>query len=89
VVGYTPGDVGLAIAHARDRTQGMMARANAIEELTAAGSLEDFIRQGDRLGHELAQLSSEAQVESDLARLRKELGTGATAEHTTGADANS
>ena len=67
-------EVGLAIDRARDRTQNMMARANAIEELAAAGALEDFSRPGDELERELARLTSGAEVEGELARLRAELG---------------
>ena len=63
------GDVGLAIDRARDKTQGMMARANAIEELIAAGSAFE-LGGSDHLERELAQLSSRAQVESELAQLR-------------------
>jgi len=85
-IGKEFGDVGLAIDRARDKTLGMMARANAIEELTAAGSIEDFARQGDALDDELAQLASAAEVDSELARLRQQLGGSVRPELTAGAD---
>src|SRR5690349_8462798 len=46
-IGEQMADVGLAIERAKDKTQQMQARANAIDELTAAGSLEDFTGGGD------------------------------------------
>ena len=55
----------------------MQARANAIDELTAAGTLEDFTAGGQtQLDRELAQLASQSQVDSDLARLKAEVGPG-------------
>jgi phage shock protein A len=73
-LGQGMADVGLAIQRARDRTEQMQARAGALDELVTSGALEDFT--GDResaLDHELAQLSSKAQVDSDLAKLKVEL----------------
>src|SRR5881392_2849800 len=46
-IGEEMADVGMAVERAKDKTQQMQARANAIEELTAAGSLEDFTSTGD------------------------------------------
>jgi len=40
-------DVGLAIERAKDKTEQMQARANAIDELTASGALEDYTGGGD------------------------------------------
>jgi phage shock protein A len=54
----------------------MQARAGAIDELVAAGTLEDFTSDQTQLDRELAQLSSQSQVDSDLARLKAELGAG-------------
>jgi len=54
----------------------MTARASAIEELTAAGSLDDFTSGDSQLDRELAQVSASSQVDSDLERLKAELGTG-------------
>ena len=76
-IGEQMADTGLAIERARDKTSQMQARASAIEELTAAGTLEDFTSGGQtQLDRELAQLSSQSQVDSDMARLKAELGTG-------------
>ena len=76
-IGKQMADTGLAIQRAQDKTQEMQARASAVDELIASGTLEDFTAGGQtQLDKELAQLSSQSQVESDLARLKSELGAG-------------
>ena len=76
-IGEQMADTGLAIQRARDKTEQMQARAGAVEELVAAGTLEDFTT-GDQtqLDRELAQLSSGSQVDSELERMKAELGAG-------------
>jgi len=69
-------DTGMAIQRARDKTQELQARAGAIEELTASGSLEELGDSRDRIDRELAQISSSAQVDDELAKLKAEVGTG-------------
>src|ERR671939_1493359 len=75
-IGEQMADTGLAIQRAKDKTEQMQARANAIEELTESGALEDFTSDQTPLDRELAQLSSQSQVESELAKMRAELGAG-------------
>ena len=75
-IGEQMADTGLAIQRAKDKTEQMQARANAIEELTEAGALEDFTSDQTQLDRELAQLSSSTQVESELAKMKAELGAG-------------
>ena len=69
-------DTGMAIQRARDKTQELQARAGAIEELTASGSLEELGDSRDRIDRELAQISSSAQVDDELAKLKAEVGSG-------------
>ena len=77
-IGRAAQDTGLAIERAREKTEQMQARANAIDELTESGALEDLTAPGEtQLDRELRQLSSESQVEQDLARLKQEVGAGA------------
>ena len=66
-IGEQMADTGLAIQRAKDKTEQMTARAAAVEELVAAGTLEDFTA-GDKtqLDRELEQLSSQAQVDQEL-----------------------
>jgi phage shock protein A len=74
-IGEEMADTGLAIERARDKTEQMQARAGAIDELVAAGTLEDFTGESS-LDRELAQISSQSQVDDDLARLKGELEAG-------------
>ena len=76
-IGEQMADTGLAIQRAKDKTEQMTARAAAVEELVAAGTLEDFTA-GDKtqLDRELEQLSSQAQVDQELAKMKAELGEG-------------
>jgi phage shock protein A len=69
-------DTGMAIQRARDKTEELQARASAIEELTAAGALEDIGDDRTQLDRELAQLSTTTQVDDELAKLKAEVGSG-------------
>lgn len=71
-IGDQMADTGLAIQRAKEKTEQMQARASAIDELVAAGDLEDYTG-GDSIDRELAQISTQSQVDSDLARLKGEL----------------
>ncbi|MBV8063957.1 MAG: PspA/IM30 family protein [Actinobacteria bacterium] len=76
-IGKGMNDTGLAVQRAKDKTEEMQARASAIDELTSSGALED-ITAGDQtqLDRELAQISASSQVDSELAKLKAEVGTG-------------
>ncbi len=77
-IGEQMADTGLAIERAREKTEQMQARAGAIEELTAAGTLEDFTAApGSELDRELAQITASNQVDDELAKLKGEVGAGA------------
>src|ERR671937_994118 len=75
-IGEQMADTGLAIQRAKDKTEQMQARANAIDELTESGALEDFTSDQTQLDRELAQLSSSSQVDDELAKMKAELGAG-------------
>ena len=75
-IGEQMADTGLAIQRAKDKTEQMQARASAIDELTAAGTLDDFTSSSDALDRELAQLSAGTQVDGELARMKAELAKG-------------
>jgi phage shock protein A len=76
-IGRDMENTGLAIQRAKDKTEQMQARANAIEELTAAGQLEDFTGSGgDQLDRELAELASQGQVDRELEQMKAEVGSG-------------
>src|ERR671914_1815677 len=71
-IGEQMADTGLAIERARDKTEQMQARAAAVEELTEAGTLEDFTSDQTQLDRELAALTTSSQVDDELARLKGE-----------------
>jgi phage shock protein A len=79
-IGEQMADTGLAIQRARDKTEQMTARAAAVDELVAAGTLEDFSSGQSQLDRELAAISASSQVDDELARLKGELGAGDAAE---------
>jgi phage shock protein A len=76
-IGTHMNDTGMAIQRAKDKTEEMQARASAIDELTSTGALEDFTT-GDQtqLDRELSQISASSQVDSELAKLKAEVGSG-------------
>jgi phage shock protein A len=71
-IGEEMGDVGMAIQRAEDKTAQMQARAGAIDELIASGALEDAsaLNRGDDISRELEAMSSQSDVEVELARLK-------------------
>jgi len=76
-IGDQMADTGAAIQRAREKTQEMQSRADAIDELTASGALEDFTSDQTPLDRELAQMASQSQVDQELEQLKKDVGTGA------------
>lgn len=71
-IGEEMGDVGMAIQRAEDKTANMQARAGAIDELIASGALDDASNPGggDDIARELDSMSSQSDVEAELAALR-------------------
>jgi phage shock protein A len=78
-VGEQMADVGLAMQRAVDKTENMKARADAVQELEAAGTFDDLTALGsgqDDIDKQLAQLSSQTEVDDELAKMKAELGKG-------------
>jgi phage shock protein A len=78
-VGEEMADVGLAMQRAIDKTENMKARANAVQELEAAGTFDDMLTLTpgeDDIDRQLKALSSGTEVDADLAKLKAELGQG-------------
>src|SRR5580692_11263958 len=81
-VGEQMADVGLAMQRAVDKTETMRARAAAVQELEAAGTFDDLTTLGpgeDDIDRQLKQLSTTSEVDSDLERMKAELGVGTPA----------
>jgi phage shock protein A len=78
-VGEQMADVGLAMQRAVDKTENMRARADAVQELEAAGAFEDITQLGpgeDDIDKQLKALSSSTAVDDELAKMKAELGGG-------------
>lgn len=79
-VGEDMAEVGMAMRRAQDKTEQMRARASAVEELEAAGTFDDVMALDsgqDDIDRQLAALTSGGQVDSELERMKAELGPGA------------
>jgi phage shock protein A len=78
-VGEEMADLGLAMQRAEDKTEQMRARASAVEELEQAGTFDDITQLGggeDDIDRQLRELTSGAQVDDELAKMKAELGQG-------------
>jgi phage shock protein A len=81
-VGEEMADVGLAMQRAIDKTENMKARADAVGELEASGTFDDLTALGpgtDDIDRQLSALSTTSEVDTDLAKMRAELGIAAPA----------
>lgn len=67
-------DVNMAVQRAQDKVLQMQARADALDELTASGTLAE-IGPGatDQLDRQLQQLSSQTEVDRQLAELKAQM----------------
>src|SRR5687767_458752 len=80
-VGEEMADVGLAMQRAQDKTEGMRARASAMEELEASGAFDDNLTLTagqDDIDRQLAALTTGSEVDDELAKIKAELGSGST-----------
>src|ERR1700760_1269715 len=81
-VGEQMADVGLALQRAVDKTENMKARADAVQELEAAGTFEDLTQLGegqDDIDRQLAALGTGGMVDDELSKMKAELGMGSPA----------
>ncbi len=76
-LGEEMSDVGLAVQRAQDKTEQMQARAAAVDELVSTGAIDDLTAPaGSDIDRQLTEMSASSQVESELARLKAEVGPG-------------
>jgi phage shock protein A len=75
-------DVNLAVQRAQDKVLQMQARANAMDELTQSGTLQE-IGPGaqDSLDRQLAAISNQSEVEQQLAALKAQMQLPSGGEH--------
>jgi phage shock protein A len=79
-VGDSMADVGMATQRALDKTETMKARAEAVDELEAAGTFGDLTALGpgeDDVDRQLEQLGAKSAVDDEFARLKAEVQAGA------------
>jgi phage shock protein A len=74
----TLSDSGAELARAQDKIAQMQARAGAVDELLQSGVLEDVGGDTDDIQKELDQAGADADVESELAALKAQIGPGGT-----------
>ena len=78
-------DSGAALQRAQDKIATMQARSGALDELLESGVLEDVGGGTDDIQKELDQLGKDSQVDTELAALKAQVGTGAPAPEAIGA----
>jgi phage shock protein A len=66
-------DTGLAMQRAQDKIAQMQARAGAVDELLASGTLTDLSGSSDPLQAELDKTSAQSQIELELAQMKGQL----------------
>ena len=75
-------EMNLAMQRAQDKVMQMQSRASAIDELLDSGAISDqgLLGGGNAtdLDHQLAQISSEHNVEEELASMRQQIGGPST-----------
>jgi len=77
-ISSTLSDSGAELARAQDKIAQMQARAGALDELLQSGVLEDVGGDTDDIQKELDQAGTDADVESQLAALKAQIGPGST-----------
>jgi phage shock protein A len=84
-ISTTLGDSGAALQRAQDKIATMQSRAGALDELLQSGVLEDVGGDTDDIQKELDEAGSAADVDSELAALKAQIGpAGAPPELTSG-----
>jgi len=76
-IGDQMANTGQAVQRAREKTEEMQARGQAMDELIASGTLEDVTSDETQLDRELAQIASQSEVEKELEKMKAEVGAGA------------
>jgi phage shock protein A len=75
-ISTTLGDSGAALQRAQDKIATMQSRAGALDELLQSGVLEDVGGDTDDIQKELDEAGASADVDSQLAAMKAQLGPG-------------
>src|ERR1700677_3594100 len=82
-ISSTLGDSGAALQRAQDKIATMQARAGALDELLQSGVLEDVGGDTDDIQKELDEAGTSADVDSQLAAMKAQLGPGSAPQELT------
>jgi phage shock protein A len=66
-------DVNLAVERAQDKVLQMQARANAMDELMAQGTLQEIGAPSDPIERQIQAMKTKSSVENELASLKAQL----------------
>ncbi len=72
-IGEEMADVGFAVQRARDKTEEMQARSEALDTMVEQGTLEDVLGNKDLVGQELEKIKGDAAVKRELETLKQEV----------------
>jgi phage shock protein A len=72
-IGEEMTDVGYAVQRARDKTEEMQARSEALDTMVEEGTLEDVLGNKDLVEKELEKIKSDAAVKKELESLKMEV----------------
>ncbi|AFC99903.1 Phage shock protein A (IM30), suppresses sigma54-dependent transcription [Methanocella conradii HZ254] len=73
-IGEEMADVGYAVQRARDKTEEMQARSEALDTMVEQGTIEDVLGNKDLVEKELTKIKNEAAVKRELETLKQEVG---------------
>jgi phage shock protein A len=66
-------DIGLAVERAEEKTERLQARASAIDELVAVGTLDELGGKSDVIDRELEKMSLTTSVDAELEAMKRQL----------------
>ena len=72
-IGEEMADVGYAVERAKDKTEEMQARSEALDTMVEQGTLEDVMGNKDQLDSELTKIKNDAAVKKELETLKQEV----------------
>lgn len=72
-IGEEMADVGYAVERAKDKTEEMQARSEALDTMVEQGTLEDVMGNKDLVDSELTKIKNDAAVKKELETLKQEV----------------
>lgn len=72
-IGEEMADVGYAVQRAKDKTDEMTARSEALDEMVAQGTLDDVLGSQDKVSQELTKIKNDSAIKQELETLKLEV----------------